>query len=285
MTDETQAAAPAAATSPADQPPPNPAPEATAAPAEGQPPEASEPELDEDGGERIDLAKPLSKSQIRRLQRKAEFDALREENTRLRQSIPPPAPRQERTVTDLIGAPPDPRQFRDVASYNAAVAAYQVHQGIATRQLAAEKAAETERETLRQEATARSYTDKQAKARARLPDYDKVMAQAAGITVKQHVANAIVDSEMAPELEYHLAANIAKLHALNAMRPDQAARELGRIEATLSAAPQARSTQAPAPLTPLKGGAAGPMKSLADLAKGEDMSDYIARRRADEKRA
>jgi hypothetical protein len=276
LTDDTQAAASAAAPSPADQPPPNPAPEQNAAP-EGQVPEAPEPELDDDGGEKIDLAKPLSKSQIRRLQRKAEFEALRDENARLRQSIPPPAPRQERTVNDLIGPPPDPRQFRDIPSYNAAVAAYQVHQGIATRQLAADKAAETERETLRQSATARSYAEKQAKARARLPDYDKVVGQAAGIQVSNAVSQAIIESDLAPDLEYHLAANPAKLHALNTMRPEQVAREIGRLEAVLASTPQARtSTQAPPPPTALKGGSAGPPKQPQSM----NMDEYVAWRKS-----
>lgn len=281
MEDNTQAAAPAAAPSPAEQPPPNaPSPEQASTEATAAP-QAPEPELDDDGGEKIDLAKPLSKSQIRRLQRKAEFEALREENARLRQSIPPPAPRQERTVADLIGAPPDPRQFRDVPSYNAAVAAYEVHRNIATRQLAAEKAAETERETLRQSAVARSYAEKQAKARARLPDYDKVVAQAAGIQVAPAVSEAIINSELAPDLEYHLAANPAKLHALNLMRPTDVAREIGRLEAVLSSTTQPRTTQAPPPPSALKGGTAGPTKTLADLAARDNVAEYAERRKAE----
>lgn len=281
LADEPQAAGTAAAPNPAEQSPPVAVDQAQAAPLDGQiiPPE---PELDEDGDEKVDITKPLSKSQLRRIQRKAEFESLKEENARLRQQLPPPGPRPNRTVEDLIGPPPNPQNYRDVASYNAAVAAWDINRGVATRQLAADKAADTERENARQNALARSYSEKQAKARQRLPDYDKVVAAAAGIEVRPAVSAAIIESDLAPELEYHLAANPAKLHALNNMRPEQVAREIGRLEAVLGTTPQARTaTQAPPPVSPLRGGAAGPARSLADLAKGDDATDYIAQRRAE----
>jgi hypothetical protein len=289
LEDTTQAAAPAAATTPADQPPPSaPTPEqATDAP-EGQA-AAPETDADEDDDAPVDISKPLSKSQLRRLQRQTREREIQAENARLRevvQTLAPPA--RILSVEERIGKPPNPANYaQNPAAYWAAKATYDVLKQGAESQFAAEKSAAETREMAGYQAIARTYEERQNKARARLPDYDKVVGavaasmRASGVPISPPLAEAIVTSELAPEIEYHLALNPAKLHALNNMPAGQVAREIGRLEAVLQATPPARtSTQAPPPPSALKGGAAGPVKTLADLAKGEDASDYIAARRA-----
>jgi len=282
LEDTTQAAAPAAATTPADQPPPNaPTPEQASDAPEGQA-AAPETDADEDDDAPVDISKPLSKSQLRRLQRQTREREIQAENARLRevvQTLAPPA--RILSVEERIGKPPNPANYaQNPAAYWAAKATYDVLRQGAESQFAAEKSAAETREAAKRQVVARNYEERQSKARARLPDYDKVVASAAGITLAAPLIDAIVESELAPEIEYHLALNPAKLHALNNMPAGQVAREIGRLEAVLQATPQARTTQAPAPVSPLKGGAAGPVKSLAELAKGEDASAYIAARRA-----
>jgi len=287
LEDNAQAAAPAAAPSPAEQPPPNaPTPEqATDAP-EGQ--AAPEAEADEDDDAPVDISKPLSKSQLRRLQRQTREREIQAENARLRevvQTLAPPA--RILSVEERIGRPPNPANYaQNPGAYWAAKATYDVLKQGAESQFAAEKSAADTREMASHQALVRTYEERQVKARTRLPDYDKVVGAAAasmiasGVSISQPLREAIVTSDLSPEIEYHLALNPAKLHALNNMPAGQVAREIGRLEAVLQATPQARTTQAPPPPSALKGGAAGPVRSLAELAKGEDASAYIAARRA-----
>ena len=281
MDDTEQAAVPAAAPSPAEQPTPeSPTPETAAAP-EGQQPAPEGDEDDEDAP--VDISKPLTKSQLRRLQRQTKERETQAEVARLRevvQTLEPPA--RVLSLEERIGAPPNPQNYQgNPQAYWAAKATYDIHRQVAERQIAAEKTVAETREAAKRQTIARNYEERQSKARARLPDYDKVMAAAAGIEVRQPVINAIVESDLSPEIEYHLALNPAKLHALNNMRPEQVAREIGRLEAALASAPQPRTaTQATPPVTPLKGGSAGPSKGLEDLAKSDNVNEYAERRKA-----
>jgi hypothetical protein len=131
----------------------------------------------------------------------------------------------------------------------------------------------------RHDALARAYAAKQDYVRAELPDYDGVVG-AERIPVSQALAAALVESEHTARLEYHLAKNPERLAELNRLSPRDAARAVGRLEAAISAAGENRATRAPAPLAPLRGGAAGPLRSLAELAESDNAADYIELRRA-----
>ncbi|MCW5714897.1 MAG: hypothetical protein KIT43_10335 [Bauldia sp.] len=131
----------------------------------------------------------------------------------------------------------------------------------------------------RHTALARAYAAKQDHARAELPDYDRVVG-AARMPVSHALAEALVESEHTARLEYHLARSPEKLAELNRLSPREAARAVGRLETAIAGAAAPRPTRAPAPLAPLRGGAAGPMRSLAELATSENAADYIELRRA-----
>lgn len=131
----------------------------------------------------------------------------------------------------------------------------------------------------RHAARVQAYAAKQDHVRTELPDYDRVVS-AARIPVSAALAAALVDSEHTARLEYHLAKNPERLAELNRMPPREAARAVGRLKAAIAGAAEARPTRAPAPLTPLRGGAAGPLRSLAELAASDNAADYIELRRA-----
>ena len=95
--------------------------------------------------------------------------------------------------------------------------------------------------------------------------------------IAPHVVDTLLDSESGPELAYHLAKRPETVKRINALSPLSAARELGRIEATLSnpAAPQIKpASKAPAPITPVRSSA----PAAVDLASA-NMDQYIAARR------
>lgn len=117
-----------------------------------------------------------------------------------------------------------------------------------------------------------------------VPDYDSVLDGfvKAGGQFAPHVIEEVRDSDKGPMLAYHIAKTPGLAAELNALSARDAAREIGRIEAKLSLPQPKKQTQAPAPLSVLKGGAA-PTTDLASLAKSDDASAYIAARRAQQK--
>jgi hypothetical protein len=95
--------------------------------------------------------------------------------------------------------------------------------------------------------------ERQSEFREATPDYDAVVGKSA-VQIAPHVVDTLLDSESGPELAYHLAKRPETVKRINALSPLSAARELGRIEATLSnpAAPQIKpASKAPAPITPV----------------------------------
>lgn len=115
--------------------------------------------------------------------------------------------------------------------------------------------------------------------KATIPDFDAVMEKADTPTAP-HVAAAIMEADRGPELLYHLAAHPEIVEKLNDLSPYRAAVELGRIEAslgeTVAPAPPPppepkKPSNAPAPITPVKGGTA----TTKDPAK-MDMAEYKA---------
>ena len=136
----------------------------------------------------------------------------------------------------------------------------------------------------------KTWVERSAAAKAAIPDLDRVLSTS-DVPVASHVTEQLLDSEQGPQLAYHLATHPDVAERLNAMSPTQAARELGRLEATLSAVtaptpepdgaapqepvtPARRTTNAPPPVKPVAQSRSGSV----DLAKA-GMDDYIAERR------
>jgi hypothetical protein len=117
-------------------------------------------------------------------------------------------------------------------------------------------------------------------------DYAEVMEDAnflkdASVTLQQ----IIVNSDNGPELMYELAKNKAEYARINAMSPIAAAREIGRIEASLTKpseekkTEQKKITKAPQPIAPVGS------KSSTVSKRPEEMSqrEYEAKRREEMK--
>lgn len=122
------------------------------------------------------------------------------------------------------------------------------------------------------------FLERVDEVKPRLPNFDKVMDtfEKNGGKFAHHVIEEIRDSEKGPVLAYQLAQNPGLVAELNAMSPRDAAREIGRIEAKASLPKPRTQTQAPAPLTTLKGGA-----SPSITLENASMADYVKIRKAD----
>lgn len=139
---------------------------------------------------------------------------------------------------------PTPDQYSDYGEFVEALTDWKADQAVASR-------LQQRAQAQQQEARATTWSERQAEARAAMPDYDAVVG-GSDTPIAPHVAEVIVESDKGPALAYHLARNPESLMRLNGMSPLQAAREAGRIEASLTAqAPQAapvvKTTNAPKP--------------------------------------
>lgn len=152
--------------------------------------------------------------------------------------------------------PPKPtvEQFQDYADYVEALtdwkAGQKVNEALSARD--AEKAKEAEGRV--KQSKAQIWEERQAATRAATPDYDEVVGLSE-IQVAAHVAEALIDSDVGPALAYQLAKNPELAERINALPPLAAAREIGRLEASLSkpavAAPENKVSKAPPPISPV----------------------------------
>lgn len=168
---------------------------------------------------------------------------------------------------------PTPEQFDDYGQYVEALTDWKADQAVAKRmeQDSTRKVADTRAQT---------FAERQVAARAVMPDYDAVVGSS-DTPIANHVGEAIMESDRGPDLAYHFAKNPDELMRLNGMSPTQAAREIGKLEATLPApktpAPPSKklsSTPAPAGTLNTQGRATTP--ALANAS----MDEYMKQRKA-----
>lgn len=117
------------------------------------------------------------------------------------------------------------------------------------------------------------YQERVAASLEAMPDYAEVVG-ASDVPAAPHVLESILDSDSGPQLAYHLAKNPELAEKLNAMTPVQAAREIGRLEAQLAqpkaeTPPPKRTTNAPAPITPVRGSNGQFTKSAEQMSDAE----------------
>lgn len=168
---------------------------------------------------------------------------------------------------------PTPDKYDDYGDYVEALTDWKTEQAVAKRmeQDSTRKVAETRSQT---------FAERQVATRAVLPDYDAVVG-ASETPIANHVGEAILESDRGPELAYHFAKNPDVLQNLNGMTPMQAAREIGKLEATLptKTAPVVPSkklstTPAPANANVTQGRASQPVLATAS------MDEYMAQRKS-----
>ena len=171
---------------------------------------------------------------------------------------------------------PNPDKFGSYDEYVEALADWKADQRVAESFKRRDAERSQAAEARAAEAKAQAWAERQSEFREATPDYDAVVGKSS-VQVAPHVVDALLDSDSGPELAYHLAKRPETVKRINALSPLSAARELGRIEATLSnpAAPQFKpASKAPAPITPVRSSA----PAAVDLASA-NMDQYIAARR------
>jgi hypothetical protein len=226
--------------------------------AEGEKPEAESEKTTEEKPKRI--------SGYDRMKRKNQY--LQSEILRLQEQASKPAPETDK-------APKEEDFGGDWGKYIAATAAYEAAKAVkgsldADRKTANEaKVAELRSEILSE------FEERTEAFKAKATDFEDVIGEYVnkGGKFSDVIRELVMESDLGPQLTYHLAKNPAVANKLNSLSPLQAAKEFARLEDTLSK--PSKVTKAPAPITSPKGGASGSF----DPAKAS-MDEYVAKRKA-----
>ena len=161
---------------------------------------------------------------------------------------------------------PQPSQFSDAFEHAEALAEYTADQRIANmkREEAEAKQAEERQKVISQ------WTSKVKAAKASLPDFDEIVASS-DVVVNDDIRDAILESDIGPQILYHLAENDEIAKKITGLSPKAALREIGKLEARFEAKPEAEKpapivrSKAPAPIQPIRGG-----KNTPDVPMGSD---------------
>lgn len=227
--------------------------------------ESGEPEP-EHKEEKAEKPKKKNSFQERISEVTAEKNAAKEEAQRERQArealearikaLETPKEQEQQQEQPQALKKPDINTYTDVAQYEADLTAY--NREMFQAELRAENAA---KEQLKMEQT---WEQKKEAFKAETPDYDEVLNRSADVEITDTVKAAIYESEIGPQLVYHLAANPEVAAHLRTLSLASQAREIGRIEASLlkpsagTAKPSAQASKAPAPISPIKSGTSTP---------------------------
>jgi len=152
---------------------------------------------------------------------------------------------------------PRPEQFTDMYEYAKALTDYKVDQRLAEEK---QKEAQAKVEAQRQQVI-NTWAKRVESAKAEMPDFE-AMVGSADVVVSNEVRDAIFESEVGPQVLYHLAENPELAEKLQGMTVTSALRTIGRLEAQFEKAETQTKTvvgksKAPAPINPIRSAANG----------------------------
>lgn len=172
---------------------------------------------------------------------------------------------------------PVPENYEKYDDYIDALTDWKADQAVAKRMEAdsTRKVAETRVQT---------FQERQDQFRQQTPDYDTVVG-GSDVPLSHHVAEVMQDSEFGPQLAYHFSKNPDVLMRLNGMTPTNAAREIGRLESTLSSKTTARENPPPTKKvsnTPAPAGTSSTSQGRATTPSlaSASMEEYMKQRKA-----
>lgn len=239
--------------------------------------EQSEPEAKVEAEKQDKRSDKLNKRFDKVTQRAKEAEARAQElEKRLkeyetRQQAPAQEPVQERNAD----AKPQAHQFNDAFEYAEALAEWSAENALKQRD-----AEEAQRKAQKaQEKVINAWTEKIAKAKAELPDFD-AMVQSSTVAVSNEIRDSILESDVGPQILYHLASDEEFAQKLAEMPTVKALREIGKLEARFEQGDKpkkskepVREVKAPEPIKPLAGGKVVGTDPLVDT-NGEYYGSY-----------
>ena len=226
---------------------------------------AAEPQVNEEGQEKE--ARTFSQAEVdaliqKRLAKEARRSERRiaEELAKVRQTQQAPPPSRDEFATD---------EEHQRASLDHVIAKR-------AEELAEKKLAERrERETMEQSTAA--FWEKADELTERFPDFDSVVRDP-DLPLNGPILEFVMDSDIGPELAYHLGKHKGEALKLARMSPVKAVMRLLEIQNEIKSKPKARISAAPEPMQPV--GNRGRSTSTAMPSDSDDMETWAAKERA-----
>ena len=219
--------------------------------------ERSEPEIEKEQEEKPKANPKLERrfSEITKQREEARKEAQQERSARealearlavLERQPAPQAPK--------VDEEPQPSQFNDAFEYAKALAEFTADKRIGEmrRQDAEAKEAQERQKVIE------TWASKVQATKASMPDFDDIVASS-DVVVNDDIRDAILESDVGPQILYHLAENDDVAKRIAGLNPKQALREIGKLEARFEVKETAPETKpvvrskAPAPINPLRG--------------------------------
>jgi hypothetical protein len=163
--------------------------------------------------------------------------------------------RQERQP-EPSAARPKPEDFQDYDAYVEALADWKAEEK--ARKLRDELKAESEKTRAKTEADRRmeAFRAAESKVRATVQDYDEAIQDAQDTPMTQVMFDVILESEVGPNLLYHLAKNPDEAERIAHLSPARQAAEIGKLEDKLAQQlkdpPKPKASNAPPPVNPVR---------------------------------
>jgi len=168
-------------------------------------------------------------------------------------------PQQPKADESPIGREPRADQFDDAFEYAKALAEWSAEKALYDRdQQDLNRKAEEERQKV-----LKTWSEKLQKAKPNLADFDEIV-NSTQVVVSNEVRDAIIESDVGPEILYHLASlDGEEAERFQALPMAKALREIGKLEArfekqeaaeetAVRSKPVVQKSKAPAPLSPIR---------------------------------
>jgi hypothetical protein len=202
-----------------------------------------------------ELTKARKQAEENAAKAQAEKEAL---EARLREYEDRQSP-QPQVDESPIGREPRADQFDDAFEYAKALAEWSAEKALYDRdQQDLNRKVEEERQKV-----LKTWSEKLQKAKPNLADFDDIV-NSTQVVVSNEVRDAIIESDVGPEILYHLASlDGEEAERFQALPMSKALREIGKLEAkfekqeaaqeeAIRSKPVAQKSKAPAPLSPIK---------------------------------
>lgn len=238
--------------------------------ADETPPAAEEAKPEAEGDEPKKKPSGLDRLKRRLALAQAAADEVSRENEELRRRTLASDPREGKPGVDR---PPSEQDFpNDYLAFEAARTEWNVRQAVRQEISKVEnKGREAQLREVRQERV-EAYEENVSEVRERIPDFDKVLASASGVTISPALGEEIMSSDKSALLQYHLAKNPDKVRELNSLSGRELAREIGRLEMRVHLPTPKKATEAASPPSEVRGSAA----TAVDPQTGpDDMNAYV----------
>lgn len=196
-----------------------------------------------------DVDRIVSKEKAR-VERKLQRDLQREIDQRIEDRMKNLQPSKPEAET----APqrPKPEDFATTEEYVEAVATMKAQEYYRSQMETTEKQRREMAARQHHEQVATSFKQRETAAMEKYEDFEEV-AYNPLIPITRPMAEAIQESELGPELAYHLGKNPQEADRIARLSPLSQAKELGKLEAKLSTTvTPPKLSSAPAPISPIR---------------------------------